>query len=170
MYVCVCVYMYNILHYTIYIIYVCVVLLYNVCLYIWYCLGTFCKDQVYLEGALQLLKRRRCLDFHLLVRLGKVAHGDIERLVEHFQVEGTRIPSFMEDLPLYRQQLNHIADSNGLTDSLLADVEWFLNVTLEVPLNGEQLLDVLAEKKSNDRHGSKRWMKRVKLACYVRDC
>ena len=85
--------------------------------------GAFCKDQVYLDGALQLLKRRRCLDFHLLVRLGKVAHGDIERLVDHCQLDGTRIPSFMNDLTVYRKQLNHIAECNGLTDSMLADVE-----------------------------------------------
>ncbi|KAK7114108.1 hypothetical protein V1264_000228 [Littorina saxatilis] len=85
--------------------------------------GAFCKDQVYLDGALQLLKRRRSLDFHLLVRLGKVAHNDIERLVEHCQLDGTRIPSFMTDLRAYRKQLNHIATCNGLTDSLLADVQ-----------------------------------------------
>ncbi|XP_076449561.1 microtubule-associated tyrosine carboxypeptidase 1-like [Babylonia areolata] len=85
--------------------------------------GCFCKDQVYLDGALQLLKRRRCLDFHLLVRMGKVAHGDIDRLMDHFQLDGTRIPSFMEDLSAYRRQLNHIAECNGLTDSVLADVE-----------------------------------------------
>ncbi|KAK7498843.1 hypothetical protein BaRGS_00009935 [Batillaria attramentaria] len=84
--------------------------------------GTFCKDQVYLDGALQLLKRRRTLDFHMLVRLGKVAHGDVDRLMEHCQVEGTRIPSFMNDLAQYRQQLNNIAFCNGLTDTMLEDV------------------------------------------------
>ncbi|KAL8619469.1 hypothetical protein ACOMHN_011820 [Nucella lapillus] len=85
--------------------------------------GAFCKDQVYLDGALQLLKRRRVLDFHLLVRLGKVAHGDVERLAELCQVEVTRIPSFMQDLHLYRRHLHHIAQCNGLTDAILAQVQ-----------------------------------------------
>jgi hypothetical protein len=87
------------------------------------CTGAFCKDQVYLDGALQLLKRRRTLDFHLLVRLGKVAHGDIDRLLDHATLEDTRIPSFMNDLSEYRKQLNHIAETNGLMDSLLREVE-----------------------------------------------
>lgn len=85
--------------------------------------GTFCKDQVYLEGALQLLKRRCDLDFHLLMRLGKVAHGDIDKLVNHGQLEGTRVPSFMSNLSEYRKQLNHIAETNGLTDDILSQVE-----------------------------------------------
>ena len=85
--------------------------------------GAFCKDQVYLDGVLQLLKRRNTLDFHMLVRLGKISHRDVDRLLEHSTLDGTRVPAFMFDLSEYRRQLNHIAKTNGLTDGLLTDVE-----------------------------------------------
>lgn len=87
--------------------------------------GSFCKDQVYLDGALQLLKRRRVLDFHMLVRLGKVAYKDVDRLcvTDIAQLDNTRIPWFMDDLSVYRYQLDHIADTNGLSDSVLSAVD-----------------------------------------------
>ena len=87
--------------------------------------GSFCKDQVYLDGALQLLKRRKVLDFQLLVRLGKVAHEDVSRpaVTDMAQLHNTRIPWFMEDLVAYRRQLEHIANTNGLSDAVLANVQ-----------------------------------------------
>ncbi|XP_005107828.1 uncharacterized protein KIAA0895 [Aplysia californica] len=87
--------------------------------------GCFCKDQVYLDGALQLLKRRRVLDFHLLVRLGKISYEDVDRecVTEIAQLENTRIPWFMNDLTIYRRQLDHIAYTNGLTDDVLSSAE-----------------------------------------------
>jgi len=87
--------------------------------------GSFCKDQVYLDGALQLLKRRKVLDFHLLVRLGKVAYEDVDRecVTELAQLDKTRIPWFMDDLNIYRKQLDHIAKVNGLKDDILSSVE-----------------------------------------------
>ncbi|RUS78150.1 hypothetical protein EGW08_014079 [Elysia chlorotica] len=87
--------------------------------------GSFCKDQVYLEGLLQLLKRRRVLDFHLLVRLGKVSFEDVDRecVTEIAQLTNTRIPWFMEDLTLYHRQLDHIAYTNGLTNDILSTVD-----------------------------------------------
>ncbi|GFN92320.1 hypothetical protein PoB_001882600 [Plakobranchus ocellatus] len=87
--------------------------------------GSFCKDQVYLEGLLQLLKRRRILDFPLLVRLGKVSFEDVNResVTELANLTNTRIPWFMEDLTVYHRQLDHIAHTNGLTDNILSTVD-----------------------------------------------
>lgn len=36
-------------------------------------LGCFSKDQVYLDGILQILRYRESIDFHLLMALGKVS-------------------------------------------------------------------------------------------------
>lgn len=85
-------------------------------------LGGFCKDQVYLDGALQILKNRRHLDFHSLVRFGKISYRDIDMVREIAETESTRIPSFMEDLRQYRGHLDRVADANGLTDDILSKV------------------------------------------------
>ncbi|XP_067652132.1 putative tyrosine carboxypeptidase MATCAP2 [Haliotis asinina] len=85
--------------------------------------GGFCKDQVYLEGALQILKRRRTINFSLLLKLGKIAHEDIEMLEEYADLENTRIPNFMHNMTIYRQHVDRIAQCNGLTDQVLADVD-----------------------------------------------
>lgn len=86
------------------------------------CLGAFCKDQVYLEGALQLLKHRRTTDFHKLVQLGKISYLDLERLRFLGNYKNTRIPSFMEDLSHYLNSLQDILYKNGLSDDDLVDV------------------------------------------------
>ncbi|CAL1528067.1 unnamed protein product [Lymnaea stagnalis] len=87
--------------------------------------GNFSKDQVYLEGALQLLKRRTTIDFEMLVRLGKVSYQDLSRkcVIDAARLQKTRIPKFMEDIQLYHNQLNRVVRINGLNDSLLAMVE-----------------------------------------------
>lgn len=71
---------------------------------------------MYLKGALEILKYRHRIDFHLLVRCGKVCHRDLYKLKENANLEGTRIPSFMEDLKEYKSALDDIMISNGLTD------------------------------------------------------
>lgn len=78
-----------------------------------------------MEGALQLLKRRKSLDFQLLFRLGKVSFEDVGRrdVIDKAQLKQTRIPWFMEDMTLYRKQLDRIAYTNGLTDSVLRIVD-----------------------------------------------
>ncbi|OWF52391.1 uncharacterized protein KIAA0895-like [Mizuhopecten yessoensis] len=81
--------------------------------------GAFSKDQVYLSGALQILKYRRQIDFHMMMRLGKVAFQDIERLRGYADLEGTRVPTFMEDRTSYIKHLDRIAEANGLTDLVL---------------------------------------------------
>lgn len=84
--------------------------------------GAFCKDQVYLEGALQLLKHRKTIDFHMLIRLGKIAWEDIGKLESIADLENTRIPFFMEDLKHYHSCLDKIAEANCLTAEVLEDV------------------------------------------------
>ncbi|XP_076110008.1 putative tyrosine carboxypeptidase MATCAP2 [Mytilus galloprovincialis] len=84
--------------------------------------GAFCKDQVYLDGALQILKNRRHLDFHSLLRYGKISYRDIDIISDIAELEYTRIPSFMEDLHAYRGHLDRICDANGLTDDILMKV------------------------------------------------
>ena len=84
--------------------------------------GAFCKDQVYLDGALQLLKHRKSIDFHLLIRLGKIDWQDIEKLAPMADLENTRIPFFMKDLQFYHECLDKIVEANALTDDVLEDV------------------------------------------------
>ncbi|XP_039256535.2 microtubule-associated tyrosine carboxypeptidase 1-like [Styela clava] len=76
--------------------------------------GCFCKDQVYLNGILALLQRRKTLDFHMLCTLGKVSHEDIGKLRENCNKEGTKIPTFMKDIDEYRRRLDYIVNMNGL--------------------------------------------------------
>ncbi|XP_033752755.1 uncharacterized protein KIAA0895-like [Pecten maximus] len=84
--------------------------------------GAFSKDQVYLSGALQILKYRRQIDFPMMMRLGKVAYQDVDRLKGYADLEGTRVPTFMEDRTSYIKHLDRIAEANGLTDLVLQNV------------------------------------------------
>lgn len=86
-------------------------------------LGGFCKDQVYLTGALQLLKYRNEIDFQLLIRLGKISYKDIDKLVDIADLDVTRIPYFMKNQDVYRQKLKDIAIKNGMTDDILQSIE-----------------------------------------------
>ncbi|XP_071487523.1 microtubule-associated tyrosine carboxypeptidase 1-like [Diadema antillarum] len=85
--------------------------------------GCFNKDQVYLSGALQVLRFRHEIDFHALVKMGRVAFQDVERLRrEAVMADGVvAIPSFMVDLESYLQQLNEIRLKNRITDKELAE-------------------------------------------------
>ncbi|ESO91061.1 hypothetical protein LOTGIDRAFT_122331 [Lottia gigantea] len=85
--------------------------------------GGFSKDQVYLDGALQILKRRHTLNFSLLTRLGKISHKDLENLQDLCQDEHTRVPGFMKDMTIYRKYIDRIVEANGLTDDILEEVE-----------------------------------------------
>ena len=98
----------------------CILLLIYIFIYI---PGAFCKDQVYLVGALQILKRRHEIDFGLLIRMGKIAYEDVEMLVMLAELDETRVPHFMNNMTAYRTNINRIAESNGLTDEILRDVD-----------------------------------------------
>ncbi|KAM3828783.1 microtubule-associated tyrosine carboxypeptidase 1 isoform 2-T5 [Vipera latastei] len=81
--------------------------------------GCFSKDQVYLEGILQILRHRQTIDFRLLAALGKVSYEDVDHLKKYGVLEKARIPHFMQDLERYMQQLNHIVATNCLSDEEL---------------------------------------------------
>ena len=82
-----------------------------------WCLGCFTKDQVYLTGSLNILRNRKRLDFEALVRCGKVAWEDVERVKGLASYEKTRIPSFLQDADKYISKLDFIMKKNGLRDS-----------------------------------------------------
>ncbi|KAL4233961.1 hypothetical protein ACF0H5_005616 [Mactra antiquata] len=84
--------------------------------------GGFTKDQVYLEGALQLLKNRKNIDFHLLVQCGKVSWEDVDSIALLANVKDTKVPFFMQDLTAYHKYLDKIVESNDLNDLIMDDV------------------------------------------------
>ncbi|XP_068560714.1 putative tyrosine carboxypeptidase MATCAP2 [Cebidichthys violaceus] len=84
--------------------------------------GCFSKDQVYLDGILQILRYRDKIDFPLLMALGKVSFEDADRLKALAQMENVRIPHFMQDQARYAEQLEKIMAVNRLTDEELKAV------------------------------------------------
>ncbi|XP_068432215.1 putative tyrosine carboxypeptidase MATCAP2 [Clinocottus analis] len=81
--------------------------------------GCFSKDQVYLDGILQILRYRDKINFPLLMALGKVSFEDVDRLKPLAQMENVRIPHFMQDQAMYAEQLEKIMAVNQLTDEEL---------------------------------------------------
>ncbi|XP_022092079.1 uncharacterized protein KIAA0895-like isoform X2 [Acanthaster planci] len=84
--------------------------------------GCFNKDQVYLEGALRVLRYRRDIDFHSLYKLGKVALEDVDHLKAMVNLGSgdLKIPTFMTDIDEYRKRLDCVVSKNGLDDADLA--------------------------------------------------
>ena len=78
--------------------------------------GAFCKDQVYLTGAMQILKHRHEINFHHLLQCGKVDFRDVTRIQGYADLDTTRVPSFMDDTDVYRAGLDDIVTKNGLTE------------------------------------------------------
>ncbi|XP_054462158.1 putative tyrosine carboxypeptidase MATCAP2 [Anoplopoma fimbria] len=81
--------------------------------------GCFSKDQVYLDGILQILRYRDKINFPLLMALGKVSFEDVDRLKPLAQMENVRIPHFMQDQARYAEQLEKIMAVNQLSDEEL---------------------------------------------------
>ncbi|XP_014848126.1 PREDICTED: uncharacterized protein KIAA0895 homolog [Poecilia mexicana] len=81
--------------------------------------GCFSKDQVYLEGILQILRYRDKINFPMLMALGKVSFEDVDRLTPLAQMEKVRIPHFIQDQEKYAEQLTKIMVVNQLTDEEL---------------------------------------------------
>merc|ERR1712226_705597 len=80
--------------------------------------GCFIKDQVYLTGAINILKHRKEIDFKALIQLGKVAFEDVNRLKKLANKDEVFIvPSFMHDKEEYLNRLDFIMNKNGLRDS-----------------------------------------------------
>ncbi|XP_040820704.1 uncharacterized protein KIAA0895 homolog isoform X2 [Ochotona curzoniae] len=84
--------------------------------------GCFSKDQVYLDGILQILRYRESIDFHLLTALGKVSYEDVDRLKELAVTENLRVPHFLQDHSRYMEHLEKIMEVNELTDRELKDL------------------------------------------------
>nr|KAF6418618.1 hypothetical protein HJG63_007208 [Rousettus aegyptiacus] len=78
--------------------------------------GCFSKDQVYLDGILQILRYRDSIDFHLLTALGKVSYEDVDRLKGLAVTENTRVPHFLQDRDRYMEHLEKIMEVNELAD------------------------------------------------------
>eukprot|EP01028_Stygiella_incarcerata_P011414 TRINITY_DN644_c2_g1_i2.p1 TRINITY_DN644_c2_g1~~TRINITY_DN644_c2_g1_i2.p1 ORF type:complete len:420 (-),score=95.61 TRINITY_DN644_c2_g1_i2:2122-3276(-) len=76
--------------------------------------GVFCKDQVYLAGAIRVLKQRKSLDFKLLYS-GKVGLDDIPKIAGIAQKDDLHLPFFMKDMEAYLTLLDLIADENHIT-------------------------------------------------------
>uniref|UniRef100_A0A8C5K2A0 Microtubule associated tyrosine carboxypeptidase 2 n=1 Tax=Jaculus jaculus TaxID=51337 RepID=A0A8C5K2A0_JACJA len=81
--------------------------------------GCFNKDQVYLDGILQILRHRESIDFCLLTALGKVSYEDVDRLKELAVTENIRVPHFLQDHSRYMGHLEKIMEVNELTDAEL---------------------------------------------------
>uniref|UniRef100_H0XRH0 Microtubule associated tyrosine carboxypeptidase 2 n=1 Tax=Otolemur garnettii TaxID=30611 RepID=H0XRH0_OTOGA len=84
--------------------------------------GCFSKDQVYLDGILQILRYRDTIDFHLLTALGKVSYEDVDRLKGLAVTENLRVPHFLQDHSRYMEHLEKIMEVNELTDRELKDL------------------------------------------------
>ncbi|CAL8297290.1 unnamed protein product [Lota lota] len=81
--------------------------------------GCFSKDQVYLEGILNILRYREQIDFPMLMALGKVSFEDVDRLRAAGRTENVRIPHFLQDRAVYARQLEKIMEVNQLSDQEL---------------------------------------------------
>ncbi|XP_039317965.1 putative tyrosine carboxypeptidase MATCAP2 isoform X1 [Saimiri boliviensis] len=84
--------------------------------------GCFSKDQVYLDGILQILRYRETIDFYLLTALGKVSYEDVDRLKGLAVTENMRVPHFLQDHGRYMEHLEKIMEVNELTDRELKDL------------------------------------------------
>lgn len=76
------------------------------------------KDQVYLSGAIKILKARWKIDFEELYA-GKIALEDYFRddVKAVLKTEDVILPNFMKDMDAYRQALDNIAKVNGINFS-----------------------------------------------------
>lgn len=79
--------------------------------------GGLYKDQVYLEGAVAVLRERKTLDFHGLC-CGKISIEEMKRLSEKGKLrkEAIKIPPFMRDIDQYLTALDIIAQVNHIDE------------------------------------------------------
>lgn len=79
--------------------------------------GGLYKDQVYLEGAVKVLSRRKNLNFKALL-CGKISLDDYDResIYSILNYEGQLLPTFMEDMDEYRRCLDVIAETNHVVE------------------------------------------------------
>jgi hypothetical protein len=77
--------------------------------------GGYYKDQMYLKGATEFLRRRKELNIHKLYA-GKLAFEDYDRpeIFEAIRTEGLKFPLFFADYAKYEAALDRIAETNNL--------------------------------------------------------
>ena len=75
--------------------------------------GGLYKDQVYLEGAIEILRERHTIDFDGLY-CGKLSLEDMKRpkIFNNFKKEKNLMPPFMDDMKEYMRALDIIAACN----------------------------------------------------------
>lgn len=79
--------------------------------------GGLYKDQVYLEGAIQILRERQAIDF-IALYCGKLSLDDLKRpmIEKRLKKEGGLIfPTFMQTMEEYNKSLEIIAKTNFIT-------------------------------------------------------
>jgi len=79
--------------------------------------GSFCKDQMYLAGALKILHSKDRIDFKSLY-MGQIALEDAERLRSGGDVQAIQIPNFMKDMSDYLNRLANIMSENDIDMSM----------------------------------------------------
>jgi len=77
--------------------------------------GAYCRDQCYFEGAMRILRRRRCIDFQKF-HCGKITLEAYNRIKDRIITHGTRLPSFLKDPERYLGLLQEIIDTNGIQE------------------------------------------------------
>ena len=75
--------------------------------------GGLYKDQVYLEGAVKILKDRKSINFYALIS-GKISLEDLKRnfLMKILRLDNLMIPPFMRDMKKFMKGLDRIAKVN----------------------------------------------------------
>lgn len=78
--------------------------------------GGLYKDQVYLEGAIQILRERHNIDF-IGLYCGKLSLDDLKRpnIEKRVKKEEILLPSFMQNMEEYKKALETIAKINCIT-------------------------------------------------------
>ena len=78
-------------------------------------LGGLYKDQVYLEGAINILKERKSLDF-IGMYCGKLSLDDLKKpfIEKRLKKENILLPPFMQNMDQYHKALDIIAQTNHI--------------------------------------------------------
>ncbi len=66
------------------------------------------KDQIYLRGAVRILKNRKEINF-IDMHCGKLTVKDCMKLNKQFNYTGIKLPYFLNDLDQYNRALDRIA-------------------------------------------------------------
>mmetsp|Transcript_10298 Transcript_10298/g.10285 ORF Transcript_10298/g.10285 Transcript_10298/m.10285 type:complete len:120 (-) Transcript_10298:37-396(-) len=77
--------------------------------------GGLYKDQVYLEGAIQILRERKTTDF-IGLYCGKLSLDDLKKqqIEKRLKKEGILLPKFMQNMEEYMKALDVIATVNHI--------------------------------------------------------